>query len=208
MAMLETMASTGFSATTSSYPPVWMTSVGCYFVFQIHCAPFGELLQKYKDMVTSTLRRNGCTQVNPVFDQYRPVSIKAGERSRRGESSSLEVNIQSGSMPVPKQWTKFISNTKNKEHLAEFLCDSLSDQLLVRLGPSQKVILAGGFNDGLKAVSLALGTTAVEANLCSDHEEADTRLLLHDKHAATKHPRIIKESPDTDVAIHSIYSTF
>ncbi|KAK3742554.1 hypothetical protein QZH41_003464 [Actinostola sp. cb2023] len=70
---------------------------------------FGELSQKYEDIVLSTLRQNDCTRVDLVFDQYWPVSIKAGERSRRGESHALEVNIHSDSMQVPKQWSKFIS---------------------------------------------------------------------------------------------------
>ena len=63
---------------------------------------FGELSQKYEDIVTTALRKNGCKRVDLIFDQYRSVSIKAGERSRRGESSSLKVNIHSGSTPVPK----------------------------------------------------------------------------------------------------------
>jgi hypothetical protein len=45
---------------------------------------------------------------------------------------------------------------------------------------------------------------AVEHNLRSHHEEADTRLLLHAKHAANTHPRIVIQSPDTDVAVLSI----
>ena len=42
---------------------------------------FAELSQKYADIVTSTLRRDGYTRVDLIFDQYRSVSIKAGERS-------------------------------------------------------------------------------------------------------------------------------
>ncbi|CAB3984025.1 Hypothetical predicted protein [Paramuricea clavata] len=38
----------------------------------------------------------------------------------------------------------------------------------------------------------------------SNHEEADTRLLLHAKHAAATYDRIIIKSPDTDVFILSI----
>ena len=37
-------------------------------------ATFGELSQKYEAIVTSTLRRNGCTRVDLIFDQYRPLS--------------------------------------------------------------------------------------------------------------------------------------
>lgn len=35
----------------------------------------------------------------------------------------------------------------------------------------------------------------------SNHEEADTRLLLHAKYAAITHDRVIVRSPDTDVFI-------
>ena len=58
--------------------------------------------------------------------------------------------------------------------------------------------------DGSRTVSLTQGSVAIEPNLCSDHEEADTRLLLHAKHAATTHRRIVIQSPDTDVAVLSI----
>lgn len=44
-------------------------------------------------------------------------------------------------------------------------------------------------------------------DLKSDHEEADTRLLLHAKHASChgKFSNIVIKSPDTAVAILSIY---
>lgn len=38
----------------------------------------------------------------------------------------------------------------------------------------------------------------------SDHEEADTRLLLHSKHSAQTYDRIIIKTPDTDVLVISI----
>ena len=41
--------------------------------------------------------------------------------------------------------------------------------------------------------------------LAADHEEADTRLILHVKHAAKDHKRVVVESPDTDVAILCIH---
>ena len=158
-------------------------------------ATFGELSQKYEAIVTSTLRL--------IFDQYRPLSIRAGERKKR-EARSLEVNIHSRSTPIPKQWTKFISNPRNKERLAEFVGENLIKQLPGRLGPFQKVLLAGSFRVGSKTVSLAQGSTAAVPQLRSDHEEADTRLLLHAKHAASTHPRIVIQSPDTDIAVLAV----
>ena len=45
----------------------------------------------------------------------------------------------------------------------------------------------------------------LEASLCPDlncdHEEADTRLLLHARHAAESNSTVIIRSPDTDVAV-------
>ena len=108
------------------------------------------------------------------------------------------------STPVPRQWTKFISNLKNNENLATVLFDALSQHLPECLSLSQTVFLAGGFMDRSRTVSLTQGSIALEPNLCSDHKEADTRLLLHAKHAATTHQQIVIQSPDTDVAKLSI----
>ena len=47
-----------------------------------------------------------------------------------------------------------ISNPKNKQNLAAFLCESLRKNIPARLGPLQKVVLGGGFKDGFKAVCL------------------------------------------------------
>ena len=51
---------------------------------------------------------------------------------------------------------------------------------------------------------LTHGSAVVEPNLCSDHEEAVTILLLYAKHAAITHPRIVILSPETDVAVLSV----
>ena len=41
-------------------------------------------------------------------------------------------------------------------------------------------------------------------NLECDHEEADTRILLHAKHAAASHEKVVIYSPNTDVAITAV----
>ena len=45
------------------------------------------------------------------------------------------------------------------------------------------------------------GKTENLPTLSCDHEEADTRLLLHARYAAEDHKIIVIESPDTDVAV-------
>ena len=39
----------------------------------------------------------------------------------------------------------------------------------------------------------------------SDHEEAETRLLLHAHHVSTDYPQVIVQSPDTDVAVICVH---
>ena len=82
---------------------------------------FGELDSTHYKTLTSSLGRNGCSRVDIVFDRYTPKSIKAGERSKRGASSALEVKIQSLNTPIQKQWQKYITNPENKQNLCDFL---------------------------------------------------------------------------------------
>ena len=95
MHLLEKDVTCRSSLPTSQLPTAFLIDVMALIqmVKSSGSATVGELSQKYEDIVASTL----------IFDQYRSVSIKAGERSRRGESSSLEVNIHNGSTPVPKE---------------------------------------------------------------------------------------------------------
>ena len=48
-------------------------------------------------------------------------------------------------------------------------------------------------------------TTSPLQELRSNHEEADTRTLLHANHASSNKKRIILQSPDTDVAVIAIH---
>ena len=167
-------------------------------------ASFGQMADQYCTHITRMLSQSSCSRVDVVFDQYRKQSIKEGERHKRGQTSSLEVKIYSDSTPIPKQWVKYISNPRKKENLADFLCCALCKRLTQSLNLQQKVFLAGGFKDGMKTVSCTQGHCEIVPLLCSDHEEADTRLLLQAKHASPTHPRIVIQSPDTDVAVLSL----
>ncbi|CAB4012975.1 Hypothetical predicted protein [Paramuricea clavata] len=164
-------------------------------------ATFGEMAGKYFDIITRVLSQNNCSRLDLVFDQYRAMSIKAAERQERGESLSMEIKIHNQNTPVPKQWNKFISNPKNKQNLATFLCESLLTILKTQLHPRQNVFIAGGFKDGRETVSCIRGNSSSVSSLFSDQDEADTRLLLHAKHASNTHQRVVVQSPDTDVAV-------
>ncbi|EDO42601.1 predicted protein [Nematostella vectensis] len=89
---------------------------------------FESLAETLFKFVSSPLRQDGFTKVDIVFDRYDlPKSIKEVERLRRGSSSALEVKIASHNTPIPKQWSKFIGNKKNKISFLKFLCKEWSE---------------------------------------------------------------------------------
>ena len=69
------------------------------------------------------------------------------------------------------------------------------------LQEEQTLVIAGGFGENEKVVLVMTGEAIEMATLYLDHEEADTRLLLHAKHAASDFTRIEVQSPDTDVLV-------
>ena len=165
-------------------------------------ATFGELASTHFNTLTLSLGKNRCCRVDVVFDRYISISIKAGERSKRGESSALEVKIQGSHTPISKQWQKYIANPENKKNLCDFLVKTWIRMGQDLLHEGHELVIGGGNkDDNDRAVLITRGQHAVLEALSSDHEEADTRLLLHAKHASQDHLRIVIQSPDIDVAV-------
>ena len=135
---------------------------------------FGELASRYFTAITTPLA--SCKEVHIVFDQYWDASIKAGERARRGSlNASLEVKIQGHSIPVPKQWGKYIPNPQNKTNLCDYLSESFCISGQQQLPPEKNLVIAGGFKNGRWAVIVRKGHCEDVDVLESDHKEADTR---------------------------------
>ena len=106
--------------------------------------------------------------------------------------------------PVPKQWVKYIQNPQNKINLCDFLSSSLCKIGQERLMQGKRLVIAGGFTDGERVVEItrARPTEDIDA-LYSNHEEADTRIILHAAYAVRDSPTsvIVIQSPDTDVLV-------
>lgn len=164
---------------------------------------FGELTMKYFTSIVSPLSQSNCSEVHLVFDQYWETSIKAGERARRGTSSSLEIRINGPSTPIPKQWSKYIGNPQNKINMCDFLTSEICKIGKEKLAANKKLIIMGGYKEGERVVCVTCEVCKdlEDLHLSSDQEEADTRLLLHAKHATHPETRIIVQSPDTDVLV-------
>ena len=65
-------------------------------------------------------------------------------------------------------------------------------------------MIGAGFRDGEKTVTVARGQCRDDQILRSNHEEADTRMILHAKHAARANRGVILQSLDTDVLVLSV----
>ena len=124
------------------------------------------------------------------------------ERTKRAEQGTIKVKITGGGQKCPKQWKKFLSDGENKTQLAGYLLKEWSiDSYASRIG-TRKIFFALGSNCyRLLVISGKVLCEEVE-ELQSSHEEADTKILLHAKHAAESGERVvIIKSPDTDVFI-------
>ena len=100
---------------------------------------------------------------------------------------------------LPSYLKRFLSSGTNKTRLVKFMCDDWIKLIPSKLESHQKVIL--GLQDG---TCLEIGRRGVneESDLECDHEEADTRMLLHRKQSKVNGcDRVVVCSPDTDVAV-------
>ncbi|XP_028408501.1 uncharacterized protein LOC114531057 [Dendronephthya gigantea] len=139
-----------------------------------------------------------------VADRYLALSIKNTERVRRATEGVQRVHIYSQEQNIPKQWKKFLSSGENKEALLEFFIkhwksyksSKLASVSVLYATSKDKCYIYRPGRNGDDPVR-----TASFPPLDSNHEEADTRLLLHAKHAASTYDTVIIRSPDTDVLV-------
>ena len=159
------------------------------------CHTFGDYANVFAAAVTQHFGPK-TTRVDVVFDRYREESIKAGTRSRRvGKKRPVRKIIDTPHAPLPCVWANFIALGANKTDLARFLSKSLmakGDTL-----PEQyELVTGGGFSNETEARSTRRTGIPLQAN----HEEADTRLILHSLEAAREgYERVLVHSRDTDV---------
>ena len=137
-----------------------------------------------------------CTQYHIVFDKYQPQSIKTGTREKRGDIIDGYVHHIEKDVAVPGDWRKFLMCGENKAQLARCYIDIITRNVTSSdLLSNTSFYLSGGTS---KSITCLYANT-VEV-LEEDHEEADTRIVLHAMLAANKGAKnIVIASPDTDV---------
>ena len=145
----------------------------------------------------------GYKRVDLVADTYRDVSIKNGERQKRGTSSRLI--ISSTHSKLPRNFTNFMKNGENKTRLIDLICQVItenSDQVLHLLKCNQIY-----FSKESHCILLdEEGPRDVE-HLKSNQEEADTKVILHCLDALmTPESTVVlrSHSGDTDIMVLAV----
>ena len=150
-----------------------------------------------KDLLTRILVvGKKSSRIDVVFDEYRELSIKNVERSRRSSGSHLLFQSIVSTSKI-KQWGMFLSSNDNKNALVKFIASEWKEPENLAVIGSKSLFVT----DGVKAFNIKDETVMEIPELESNHEEADTRMLLHAQHASQQHRKIMISSPDTDVFV-------
>ena len=139
---------------------------------------FGDLLTCISQFVFSAFREGSLVAL--ISDRYNSkLSIKTGERKRCGcLSNSPEVIVNSKDQVLLRNMKAYFANPKNKDNLNSFVFNELESLAQQVLTESQTLVLAGGFSDHERAVSVSSGKKEDLFEVFSDQQEADTRIML------------------------------
>ena len=119
------------------------------------------------------------SRIDVVFDNYHKLLIKNVERSRRSKGSHLLFKLIISSSEI-KQWVMFLSSNENKNGLVRFVVAEWKKENH-RLTIGSKSIFV---TDGEKDFKINEDTVIAIPELESNHEKADTRMMLHSQHAS------------------------
>ena len=166
---------------------------------------FEELSLNILQNIIAIASKFGSKRIDLVCDRYPDHSIKGSERAKRGSSGSTAIKVFGRSQKVPRQWKKFLTSGNNKEEIMEFLFTDWK-QLHPTSFQNKEIFLSHkGQCHRFFVKNQSINNESV-AQLECDHEEADTRMALHVKHAdECGFTNIIVRSPDTDVFLIMLF---
>ena len=119
---------------------------------------------------------SGYRSMHIIADTYRETSIKSSEREKRGTSSKFF--IKSVSTMVPRKFHEFLQSDCNKTRLIELLFEylQLNKEKVQQTLRSDNLVLS---SDNSCVVVSRVAVMMEDLNLSSNHEEADTKIILH-----------------------------
>ena len=155
---------------------------------------FGEYTQMQLLLFLGSQLTEYCTRVDAVWDTYHISSLKSQTRINLGETAGRWTKVSS-QIPLPKgsEWQRFLNDSANQDALFKFL----SDELHRNTSEATYLLLT------TKAESVLSNRHTDITNLAPrQHEEANTRLMLHLNHAAQNaHRKAYIRTVDTDVVV-------
>ena len=133
--------------------------------------------------------------IHVIFDVYRNNSISYLERQRQSAGAVEGVQYKNilPSFPV-KSWAKVMSTSNNKEEVVKFLVSAWKNaEFSAQLNGRTLYI-----TEGSACWKITQSTCEEILDLKCNHEEADTRMILHAKYA---NGQVVIHSDETDVFI-------
>ncbi|XP_046860784.1 uncharacterized protein LOC124454014 [Xenia sp. Carnegie-2017] len=167
---------------------------------------FGEFAEQLFLRVIKLATYHRSTRADFVVDRYPDASIKNLERNKRASGGLEVMNIYGADQRLPAQWIKFLKHGGNKEALIRFLFEQWCTYKSTMFNGIVVYVCHDDKCHHLKP-GIDIGPIIVQeiATLSCDHEEADTRMLLHPNHASQSCDSVLIKSPDTDVFVLMLF---
>ncbi|KAG1714540.1 hypothetical protein GQR58_001134 [Nymphon striatum] len=138
----------------------------------------------------------GSGRIDVVFDLYQDQSIKAAERINRGSKCGIMFNQIKPGHRI-KNWKRILASTESKAKLTIFLAENWKEECRrSKLGSIILMVITGE-----QCFKITKDEVTEMTELRSTHEEADTRMMIHAKHAAVNFRTVVVISEDTDVFV-------
>ena len=156
----------------------------------------------YGELATIVLRKIiasavNSTRIDVVFDVYIDNSIKSAGRLKRASSGRLTFQQLRKDHQI-KQWNHFVTDGHNKTEIISLLVQLWSENItLLTREPESFFVTSEN-----KCYEISRNGMNIVSELESSQEEADTRMMLHAKHAKDHgYCNTIIKTPDTDVFV-------
>uniref|UniRef100_H3B0T7 Uncharacterized protein n=1 Tax=Latimeria chalumnae TaxID=7897 RepID=H3B0T7_LATCH len=149
-------------------------------VFEEEGNPFQEAV--FQPIIVAQLWT--ASRVDVIFDKYVPDSLKAETREKHGTGNRVKV---ASATPIPKDWNAFLQVDENKEELFKILSEDL-----VNVQHQNKTVISIHHHQHL-------------IQKACHHDEVDSQMLLHAKHAASEgHRKTLIRTVNSDVVIIAV----
>ena len=156
---------------------------------------FREYCDELKDKLSMIER--AVTRMDAVFDVYKEGSLKSQTREKRG--TRIRVSVREHA-PVLKNFTNFMRCDASKTELFAMISQKASSLSMP--------IVVGTVSEGVVTNQPSLNSLRNQSSPCN-HEEADTRLILHVLNGSScGFKKISIITVDTNVVVILLYDFF